>query len=253
MKTKLALTLALVLLAATTVLAQAVNEKAGVVNTVHDFNRVAGETCANCHSIHAARADASLLWARALSAATFTTYDSASLTVAGANSLDPATIAQEEWASFLCMSCHDDGGVTDDAGVDIGGATKTFPGMTAADQGDVNLWPVRNDPTPPSPLPTSVSGVTTFLDTQLAGDHPVNIEFSSTNPLLETRTDAETAGVKFYDTSGAVPTVQCGSCHNPHELNYDRATGPDATWSNRTYFIRNRLSRGEDLCLACHL
>lgn len=265
MRLRIALTLAFLLLAATAVLAQtqstgAVNEHQGVVNTIHDINAVSGEACLNCHSTHAARGDAELLWARALTETTFNTYDSASLTVTGANSLAVSGATQEEWGSLLCLSCHDDGGVADDASIAVGGnrgnpaaaATKTFDGIPVADLADANVFPVRNNALP-SPLPIGTSGVTTFTSTQLETDHPVNIEFSATNALLETRADAETNGVKFYDTSGGNPTVQCGSCHNPHEVNYLKSVGPGADWSNRTYFIRERLSRGEELCLACHL
>jgi hypothetical protein len=267
MRLKIALTLAFLLVSATVVLAQtqstgAENEHQGVVNTIHDINAVSGEACLNCHSTHAARGDTdtALLWARALTETTFNTYDSASLTVDGNKDLAVSGAAVEEWGSLICLSCHDDGGVADDANIAVGGnrgnpaaaATKTFTGITSAQLASTSVFPVRNNALPTT-LPIGTSGVTTFAGTQLKTDHPVNVEFSATNPLLETRTAAETDGVKFYDDSAGKPTVQCGSCHNPHEQNFLKTVGPGADWGNRTYFIRGRLSRGQDLCLACHL
>jgi hypothetical protein len=267
MRLKIALTLAFLLLCATVVLSQtqstgAVNEHQGVVDTIHDINGVADEACLNCHSVHAARTDGVLLWARALTGVTFNTYDSASLTVTGGNPLAVSGAAQEEWGSLLCLSCHDDAGVNDEAGVLVGGnrlggaATATFPGLDAADVASATIFPVRNNALPTTP-PLGVAGVTTFTTNQLQTDHPVNLDYvpgpAPGNVLLESVTDAEGAGVKFYDTSGDVPTVQCGSCHNPHEVNYLESVGPGTNWENRTYFIRAQLGRGEELCLACHL
>jgi hypothetical protein len=241
------------------------NFKSGVIGTVHDVTTgsTLGNVCINCHSTHGGRADAPLLWARAVPAVarSFETYNSASLTpnIRLGNIVKPGTtdLTSPVWGSLICMSCHDDTNLVDES-VTIDGDSVTLPGTPGTGVTDATFYVIRNA-TVPTTNTSGALGNTTFSTTMLKTDHPVNVKYDTTNnPLLDSEANAKTDGVKFYDDTSGDPTVQCGSCHNPHEFNYTVArapasgSGPGSTWQDRTFFIRNRMSKGQALCLACH-
>jgi hypothetical protein len=238
------------------------DKKSGIIGTVHDVTTATtlGDVCINCHSTHAGRNDAPLIWARALPSTTFQTYDSASLStgVRIGDISKPATLTDPAWGSMLCMSCHDNTNLSNET-VTIDGVSTALPGTpgdvpgTAANVDDADFYVVRNVGTIPSPNASGAPGNTTFSTTMLKSDHPVNVKYDSTlNPLLDSTTNAKTDGIKFYAIAAGGDSIQ-------HEFNYTVArtpaagTGPGTDWGNRTFFIRARLSKGQDLCLACHL
>lgn len=92
-----------------------------VVNSKHDFSATgpsatykgtSTQVCIYCHAPHNNASAGSLLWNRALSAATYTLYTNSTL---------DATVGQPGAVSKLCLSCHD-GTIAIDS---FGGATGT--------------------------------------------------------------------------------------------------------------------------------
>jgi hypothetical protein len=236
----------LVCLATGVAYGQTPGEKQNVIGTIHDVQSpaVAG-ACMNCHTPHYANLNASILWARNLAAtASFETY-AGSIGVDRRTSTINAAVALDDpvYKSYLCMSCHDDAGAIAgdwfDAPVD-----------------NVTFFPVKNTPA------ITIGNRTTFTDdagatNPVSQSHPVNVIYdpAAANASLHDVVTAEGNGVLFFPDATPEPTVQCATCHDPHETNYLKGTGPGAGpfGANRTYFIRGALTpAGETLCLACH-
>ncbi len=119
--------------------------------------------------------------------------------------------------SILCMGCHD--GVI-------------------ADAGDTTVGAPNFD----------FSTRTTALGTDLANDHPVDIEYpgaNTSNPRYNSFV-ATPAGIRLYQaTDNTLNNVACQSCHDVH--------GKVDTTTNTLIpkFLRMSNS-GSALCLACH-
>lgn len=195
--------------------------KKNVITTVHD---IGGKGCESCHAPHNGSVTTGLtdqstgqilLWDRKFTTfATFGTYTSPTMDltpteIGGApvlGSPDPRIY------SLLCMSCHD--GVTTPSAIDW---TKLAQQEFAI--GDNNAS-------------TSYG---------LTNDHPVNMTYDPTKDTqkgLDTLANAQAAGLMFW---GASNTVQCATCHDPHD------PGPDGA-----DFLRVTMT-GSGLCLKCHL
>jgi predicted CXXCH cytochrome family protein len=169
--------------------------KTGVAGSTHD---VGGNGCKNCHASHnGALANGGtsgttaqiLLWSRNFPASTntFGVYDSATMknkaVELGGSVLSTSTDVR--MYSLLCLSCHD-------------GVTSSF--------------------TPTMQTLHMVGSRATFATGAyesygLTNDHPVNMPY---NPTLNTELQAVatvTASLPLYGTSN---TVQCATCHDPH-------------------------------------
>jgi predicted CXXCH cytochrome family protein len=145
-----------------------------------------------------------LLWAQAFTTQTFGTYSSLTIqnTPTEIGGSTPANTEPRVY-SFLCMSCHD--GVTS-------------PTLVSA----TNMHAIGN--------PTNSYG--------LSNDHPVNMNFDPTkNAGLNTVSAVQGAGVWLF---GGSNTVQCASCHDPHDHTYDN-------------YLRIDNSTQSKLCTTCHL
>lgn len=190
-------------------LMMAAPSKSGVIGSPHD---VGGQGCKSCHAPHnGSQANGlgdqstgkTLLWSQKLSNITFGTYDSPSMqnktTEIGGI---PLANTENRMYSLLCMSCHD--GVT----------TPTVIGPTD----DHAVGNVANS-------------------FGLTNDHPVNMNHDpSKNAGLATVANVTAAGLVFF---GASNTVQCASCHDPHN-------------NNPAPFLR-KSNTASALCLTCHL
>lgn len=185
--------------------------KAGVMTSDHN---VGGNGCKSCHAPHngsvaTGGADQStgtlLLWDRAISTLTYGTYSSPTMqnTAAEIGGSVP-TATEPRLYSLLCMSCHD--GVT-------------TPGLVSG-QAAVG------------------SGNATTSSYGLRNDHPVNMSHNETNDpgLVAAATVATT--LRLYSGGGSTNTVQCGSCHEPHNN------------TNSPFLRVSNASSG--LCLSCH-
>ncbi len=203
-----------------------------ITGSAHDFSGKGygtDEICVFCHSPHNAQQDggsASItpLWNHAMSSAVYTLYTSGSL---------KETPTQPNGPSKLCLSCHD-GSV----------AIDSFGNMSGSNMitGNANIG------------------------TNLSDDHPISIRFrhfanagssshggagydwDGTGPGSRcdnchngpTHSAATLNGkVAFYGSVGAM-TVECGSCHEPHNK-----------FPQYVKMLRQDLN-GSVICLVCH-
>jgi len=209
----------------------------GVSGTKHDLSSATSgtntyysnttEICVFCHTPHNANETPNTpLWNRALSGETYTTYSNANSLDAVPDALSitvTAGVAAAASVSNLCLSCHD--------GTLALNSLLNYPGSTTSVTmtGGNFITGARN------------------LGTNLSNDHPVNFVYNDALVTADTATGGAVAGLKDPDTltnvrlfgaSGSA-TVQCASCHNPH----------DAT---NTSFLRDTMA-GSALCLNCHI
>lgn len=182
--------------------------KANVIASKHDISLAGCESCHAPHngSVATGGTDQStgkiLLWDRGFTSQTFGTYDSPTMdnktTEVGTTVPAPS---EDRLFSFLCLSCHD--GVT-------------TPTLIAA----TSTKAVGN--------PANSFG--------LQNDHPVNMSYDPLNDVgLDTVANVTAAGVVLF---GASSTVQCGSCHDPHD-------------PTNVPFLRIA-NTSSALCLTCH-
>ena len=176
--------------------------------------------CGGCHQPHSTATNASiLLWQYSIGAANvYTVYTSASLqnaTTDISHSGDGTLVSGDvENNTLLCLSCHD--------GALAAANTVT---LETAEYGAIGA---------------AITG--TAIDVagdaaELANDHPVNMDYDpALNTSLDTVANVTAAGLTFF---GANDSVQCGSCHNPHNN------------TNQNYLRVSNTSSG--LCLTCHL
>lgn len=199
-------------------------QKAGVIGTVHD---VSGAGCATCHLPHNGSDTTGafptvyndpttlslqntgkiLLWDRAFTSVTFGVYDSPTLDSPATEVGTTTPLATDaRLYSFLCMSCHD--------------------GVTSPSLSLLGVGPTD---------PASVGNVANSAG--LTNDHPVNMAY---DPVADTGLAAiatvNTAGLELF---GGTNTVQCATCHDPHN-------------DTNTPFLRVS-NTGSALCLTCHL
>jgi predicted CXXCH cytochrome family protein len=169
--------------------------KTGLAGTTHD---IGGNGCKSCHAPHnGALANGGpqssgliLLWSRSFPAAanTFGVYDSASMgnkaAELGGSSL--TTSSDVRMFSLLCLSCHD--GVTSSFSPAM--QTKNMVGSKAA------------------------FGAGAYESLGLTNDHPVNMTYDPTKTLEPLQATATVGAVlPLYGTTN---TVQCSTCHDPH-------------------------------------
>lgn len=262
--------------------------QAGIAATKHNLspsstagnNKVTSgtdEICVFCHTPHAADTTAPVpLWNKLLntsSASTYTTYATLNSSSIDGEILPVGSI------SLACLSCHDGTQAMDNlinapgsGGYDVTGGGATGLGYTWAGarvDGDGKL--------------INASNSLAMLGTDLSNDHPIGIKYCGGGPTSAAPGTAcvdpdfvapasgmvngnqvfwvDTAGagvrnktdMQLYTrafASGAGPSVECGSCHDPHA---DPATpnGGGLPSSGATFLrIANTNSA---VCLACHV
>jgi predicted CXXCH cytochrome family protein len=166
-------------------------------NTKHDLSSSSTATtkstnvdqvCVFCHTPHSS-ATTTMLWNRNASAATYTVYSSPSM---------EGTVPQPGSASKNCLSCHD--------------GTVAFNSLINTPSG-VPAMNVAN-----------MSTLSGNLGSNLTNDHPIGFVYSThqaTDPDLNTA--ALTGGkvrvgtLPLVGTSTATATMECTSCHDPHD------------------------------------
>lgn len=262
----------------------AVPATAGIANTKHNLsasgvgeNKVTvgtDELCVFCHTPHAADTSAPVpLWNKALpSGAGYSTYATLNSSTIDGSILNVGSI------SLACLSCHDGTQAMDNiinapgsGGYDVtgGGATGlnwTWTGLRVDADGKL----------------INATDTLAMLGTDLSNDHPIGIQYCGGGPQTSAPAGAcvdkdffapasatinsnlvwwvDTAGgaagtreksdMVLYtrDFGGAIgnaPSVECGSCHDPH---VEQGTGSPA--SGQTFLrIANT---GSAVCLACH-
>jgi len=213
-------------LVALAVAAFASNAMAVIAGSPHDLSAATGpqtypggtlSSCQYCHAPHRANITVAgaPLWNRNTPATIPTGYTSntvSSQNAPGANSI-------------TCLSCHD--GATDM------GATYTG---------------TNGFPTPPT-LMVGAMAVASVANNGLQDDHPVGIRYAAVGgPGTGYKTKISVqAALKLYGNAG-VETVECASCHDPHN---DRWGGAGIGDINFRFFIRGAAGIG-GLCSTCH-
>ena len=215
------------------------------------------EVCVFCHTPHGGNVGTAPLWNKNLPSTTYQLYGS---TGGESATLDGQVLAVGS-VSQACLSCHDGTQAMDNmvnapgsGGYNAGGARP--PGYTWTGAGADGLMP---------------AGVTN-LGSDLRNDHPIGVQYcgggltdaggtckdpdfkavssATINGLVQfwvdtaggtagTREKADMILYRRSFTAGAGPSVECGSCHDPHN------------YTNPTFLrVANNTS---DLCLSCHV
>lgn len=232
------------------------------------------QVCVYCHTPHGSNTSvAAPLWNRSIPSTTYNVYSSNSLS---------QTPSQPGSASLICLSCHD-GQQAVDAILNMPGAGRYSTTPNAGSPSGNAFLSTWTNPSGLGPfahlglnqteclachsagagvLGSSAADFTiAAIGTDLRDDHPVGVVFPAANG---TGTDWKTpggsvAGAKFFDENGngrmekgeirlydygGGPSVECGSCHDPHGV---ATVGPvfNAT------FLRKPNS-GSAVCLTCH-
>ena len=195
-------------------LAVAQSTKSTVLTTAHDLGYavgppvVTGAGCSGCHTPHSGTNGTILLWDNIIPVVNFGTYTSPTLDNSTSEIGGSLPLATDDRShSLLCMSCHD-------------GDTATANSITVA----AGFLIASGSADPRSP--------------GLTEDHPVNMEYLGV-PDTENGMIALASLDPNILLFGATNTVQCASCHNPHD-------------STNTPFLRIDNSNS-GLCTSCHL
>lgn len=216
------------------------------------------EVCVFCHTPHGGQIGTAPLWNKNLPATTYATYGS---TGGESATLDGQVLVVGS-VSQACLSCHDGTQALDNmvnapgsGGFNPGGARPA--GYTWAGAGVDGLMPAN--------------GITN-LAADLRNDHPIGVQYcgggitetagtckdpdfkspnrATINSLVQFWVDTElgTAGTREKSdmilyrrtfATGVGPSVECGSCHDPHN------------YTNPTFLrVANNTS---NLCLSCHV
>lgn len=170
------------------------------------------QLCVFCHTPHVPKENAApQLWNRPGTNAAYTLYSSDYLT-----SLTYDTPDQPKQRSKLCLSCHD-------GTIAIGAVLNN--------QGSTPILMQNNVTT----MPEEAAG---FIGTSLANDHPVGYKYlTAKDPELANRGWPWNTPVKL-DPDDPQGTVECQSCHDPHDDQFGKFLRMSNTDAN--------------LCTHCH-
>lgn len=161
--------------------------------------------CQFCHTPHLRNYTSvagAPLWNRTLPTQTYTLYG-------GGTTLSGTAVAQPGQNSKTCLSCHDG---TISVGDVLIGTDATIGAVANRVGADGKLINDAADPTTPD----------YNLGTNLSNEHPVGVVYNSATagPGLNATVNAsnQIGGKKWkiYGGGNGVGTVECGSCHDPH-------------------------------------
>ncbi|MFQ5849886.1 MAG: cytochrome c3 family protein [Candidatus Binatia bacterium] len=171
------------------------------------------QICLFCHTPHNANPLQPPLWNREFSSANYVPYTSPSL---------QASVGQPTSYSKLCLSCHD-GTIAIGSVRNLGGSPTVVSGLEA-------------------PLPPG----STLIGTVLTNDHPISFVFdqalrSADQELADP--SLLTGPIKLYPGAnpGVADSVQCTSCHDPHEGRIGK------------FLRKSAMGQSDNLCLTCHV
>jgi predicted CXXCH cytochrome family protein len=208
---------------------------AAIDTTVHDLSITGGgvakavaadpndadsgqdEICIFCHVPHNSTEDP-LLWNHQRSSASYTVYQNNTLNSSPTDFAGSTT----DNVSALCLSCHD--------------------GTIA-----INNTTAMNDPTISSSDITRVTAAglivgTRKLSNDLTNDHPINFTYDAALATADGGLVTPDDPNNFVDAAKKVSLfggkMQCGSCHDPHDIG-----------SGNFLVVDNS---GSDLCQTCH-
>ncbi len=248
------------------------NASATVVGSFHDLSPFTGNTtavCVFCHTPHGGVPATSAqipLWNKVITPAAYTRYSSLLLPT-----LDGAE-APVGSVSVACLSCHD-GTQAMDVVVNLPGSYGYNVAGTEIDGGAIGVMggaPVRNlgtDLTNDHPISIQYAGGgCDEFDADGTcpgplGDPDFNLPEKTTingAPVWWVDTSIGVAGVRektdltlyarndVVGSGGTVePTVECGSCHDPHD-------GQNTGGPGSVQFLRIS-NAGSEVCVTCHI
>lgn len=195
------------------------------------------EICIYCHTPHAANTafNGAPLWNKKSPTGTFFLYGAATAGTAGTTLAGTATTGTTPNSpSMACLSCHDGASAinsivnTSGSGVnaDTTNYLTTFAGAGTA---------------------TTIGTGVTNIGTDLRNDHPISLNYTEGKAGLRLKTTnlQVASGVIWAGATtvgdllrGVTGTVECGSCHDPHEQ------------TNATFLRASNASSA--LCIGCH-
>jgi len=197
-----------------------------------------GQTCVFCHTPHKGSISVPL-WNRSQTTTTYQVYTSSTLDAAS-----PTSAAIHSSVSGACLSCHD-GSIAIDVLTNLAGAahaasiafTRQATAKATYSNSGSGTGNIMSDGSP-------------FLGTDLRNDHPITIIYETARAATPTEFVSQTVtGSKItvgtvnplplYGASGATATVECASCHNPH--------------NNVNGMFLRKSNAGSALCLTCHI
>ena len=203
---------------------------AGLQNTHHDFSSLtgSGEICKPCHTPHNADTGvtASPLWNHEVTTASFTPYNSPTLT---------ANVGQPTGTSKLCLSCHD-GTVAIDS---FGGRTGTVY-ITDSFYGG-----------------PSGGTLLSWFGTHLGDEHPLSFTYDSALAQEDgalrdpTTTPSGLGGTISEDLLDGGNRMECTSCHDPHISRAVNGCSSGCHFGGETLSLWKSNS-GSALCMTCH-
>ena len=178
------------------------------------------DLCVFCHTPHVpSQFGAAQLWNHKMSTENYTLYSSEYLT-----SLNYDAPNQPKERSKLCLSCHD-GTVALGAVYNNGGSEQTIEM-----QNGVTMMP---------------SGSAGLVGTNLANDHPVGYVYDNAkDPELVARTWPWGTPIKL-DPDAANGTVECITCHEPHDDTNGKFLRLDNTNAATCTFCHNKAGWGD--------
>jgi len=187
-----------------------------------------GEVCVYCHTPHGANTQAAVasapLWNRTYSAATYTTYSSATLT---------GSVSGPGVASLVCLSCHD-GTVAVDSIINMPGSGRySAASATSHQESFLDAWggssthlAIGNSSpahaqgcmschNAETPLSNGTDFTAFYIGTDLRNDHPVGVVYPN-NPE--------------YNQGGLVNCGICSNGTNPFQSNSSVQPGNGSVW-----------------------
>ena len=199
---------------------------------------IGGQTCVFCHTPHTGSVTVPL-WNRGNTLSTYQVYTSSTLDAAA-----PSSAAIQSGVSGACLSCHD-GSIAIDVLTNLAGVAHVASVAFTRQATSKATYTAGGAGTN-----NTMSGGSPFLGTDLRNDHPITIIYETSRAATPSEFVSQTiSGTKItvgttnplplYGTTTATATVECASCHNPH----NNAQGS---------FLR-RSNNGSAMCLTCHI
>jgi predicted CXXCH cytochrome family protein len=197
-----------------------------------------GQTCIFCHTPHGGSNSIPLWNRRNPTGAAYQLYTSSTSDV----TTTAATVAAS--VSGACLSCHD-GTIAVDVLADVNGLA-FGPAVAFTRQGTAKATYSAST----GGSSNVMSGGLPFLGTDLRNDHPVSIVYETARAATASEfvtqvvngakiTVGTTNPVPLYGASAATATIECASCHNPHNNSLGN-------------FLR-KANTGSAICLSCHI
>jgi predicted CXXCH cytochrome family protein len=197
-----------------------------------------GQTCVFCHTPHEGSVSVPL-WNRSSTTSTYQVYASSTMDAAA-----PTSAAIQSGISGACLSCHD-GSIAIDVLTNLAGVAHTASAAFTRQATAKATYGASGTGTG-----NIMNGGSPFLGTDLRNDHPITIIYETaraqtpaefvTQAISGTKiTVGTTSPLPLFGSSTATATVECASCHDPHN-------------NSRGLFLR-KSNAGSAICLTCHI